>query len=76
MQKQGFVNSLISIIAISILILSIVPSLINNVKLIGLVVSLLGLLPWIPLKIADRSLKSVGSDIIFGAIDTGILGVA
>jgi len=39
-------------------------------------VILLGLIPLIPLKLSGRTVKSTGADIVFGMIDTGILGIA
>jgi hypothetical protein len=39
-------------------------------------IALLGFILWIPLKISGRRIKSAGADIVFGAIDTGILGIA
>jgi len=50
--------------------------MVYNTRLIGPVIVILGFMPWIPLKISGRSIKSVGADIVFGAIDTGFLGVA
>ncbi|MCX8194295.1 MAG: hypothetical protein N3G19_02970, partial [Candidatus Pacearchaeota archaeon] len=76
MEKQGIVPALLSVIAISIVMISVISFIIYKVKIVGPVLILLGLLPWIPLKFFGRSIKSVGADIIFGAIDTGILGVA
>lgn len=76
MKKQGIVPALTSVIIISIVIISVVSFVIYNVKLIGPVIILLGFIPWIPLRISGRTIKSVGADIVFGAIDTGILGIA
>lgn len=76
MEKQGIVPALLSVIILSVVMISVISFVIYNVKIIGPVLILLGLLPWIPLKLSGRSIKSVGADIIFGAIDTGILGIA
>lgn len=76
MKKEGILPALISLIIISIVVVSVISFVIYNVRLIGPVIILLGFLPWIPLKLSGRTIKSTGADIIFGAIDTGILGVA
>lgn len=75
-KKEGLVKSLISVIILSVVVISVVCFVIYNKPLIGPVLIALGFLPWIPLKISGRSIKSTGSDIIFGAIDTGLLGIA
>ncbi len=76
MKKQGLIPALTSVIAISIVIVSVVSFTIYHSRLIGPVIILLGLIPWIPLKLSGRTIKSTGADIIFGMIDTGILGIA
>jgi len=76
MKKQGLIPALTSVIIISIVIISVISFTIYNTKLIGPVIILLGFIPWIPLKISGRTIKSTGADIVFGAIDTGFLGIA
>ena len=76
MKKQGLIPALTSVIIISIVIISAIFFTIYNTKLIGPVIILLGFIPWIPLKISGRTIKSTGADIVFGAIDTGFLGIA
>ena len=76
MKKEGILYSLVQVIILSIVIISVICFFIYKKTLIGLVLIGLGFLPWIPLKLARRSIKSVGADIIFGMIDTGIPGVA
>lgn len=76
MKKEGIVPALTSLIIISIVVISVISFVIYNVRLIGPVIILLGFLPWIPLKLSGRTIKSTGADIIFGAIDTGLLGIA
>ena len=76
MKKQGFIPALTSVIIISIIIVTVISFTIYNVRLIGLIIILLGFIPWIPLRIFNRRIKSVGADIVFGAVDTGILGIA
>lgn len=76
MNKEGLAKSIISVITLSVVVISVVCFFIYNKVLIGPILIGLGFLPWIPLKISGRSIKSTGADIIFGIIDTGILGVA
>jgi len=76
MKKQGLIPALISVIIISIIIVTVISFTIYNARLIGLIIILLGFIPWIPLRIFNRTIKSVGADIVFGAVDTGILGIA
>lgn len=75
-RKQGFIPALTSVIVISAVIISVIAFTIYNTRAIGLIILLLGFLPWLPLKLSGRSIRSVGADILFGAIDTGVLGVA
>ena len=74
--KEGLVRSVISVITLSVVVVAVICFVIYNKVLIGPVLIGLGFLPWIPLKISGRSIKSTGADIIFGAIDTGLLGIA
>ena len=76
MNREGLVKSIISVITVSVVVIAVVGFIIYSKVLIGPVLIGLGLLPWIPLKISGRSIKSTGADIIFGAIDTSLLGVA
>jgi len=76
MNKEGFISALISVTIITIVIVSVMYFILNNNRLIGPVIIILGFIPWVPLKLAGRTIKSTGADIIFGAIDTGFLGVA
>ena len=76
MKKQGFIPALKSVIIISIVVISIISFTIYKVRLIGPIIILLGFIPLIPLKFSGRTIKSCGADIVFGVIDTGILGIA
>lgn len=76
MSKEGIIPALTSIILISIVVIIATSFVIYNTRWIGPAIIMLGFLPWIPLKIFGRSIKSTGADIIFGAVDTGILAVA
>lgn len=76
MKKEGFMSALISVTIISIVLVCVIFFVIYNTRLIGPIIIILGFIPWIPLKISGRTIKSTGADIIFGAIDTGFLGMA
>ncbi len=76
MKSQGFIPALTSVIVISIVIVSVLSFTIYNTKLIGPIIVLLGFIPWIPLRIFGKTIKATGADIIFGIIDTGMLGIA
>jgi hypothetical protein len=76
MGKQGLIPALTSVILISAVVISVVSLTIYNTRVIGLVVIVLGFLPWLPLRLSGRTIRSVGADIVFGAIDTGILAIA
>jgi hypothetical protein len=76
MAKEGFGPALISVTAVSIVVVGLVASTLYHTRLIGPVIVGLGFIPWIPLRLLGRSIRSTGADIIFGAIDTGILGIA
>jgi hypothetical protein len=75
MKKQGLIPALLSVTIITIVVISVVSFTIFHTKLIGPIIILLGLVPWIPLRIFGRTIRSTGADIVFGAIDTGILGI-
>jgi len=76
MNKEGFISALISVTIITIVLVSVISFILYNTKLIGPLLFVLGFIPWIPLKLSGRTIKSVGADIIFGAVDTGFLGIA
>ncbi|MEA2045907.1 MAG: hypothetical protein U9N48_05220 [Euryarchaeota archaeon] len=75
-ERQGLIPALTSVTIIAIVIIGVVSFVIYNSRLIGPVLILLGFIPWIPIKLSQRTIKSTGADIVFGAIDTGILGIA
>ncbi len=74
--KEGLSKAVVSVFVLSVVVIAVISFVIYKKLLIGPVLIALGLLPWIPLKISGRSIKSTGADIIFGAIDTGLLGIA
>ncbi|MBN1871848.1 MAG: hypothetical protein JW800_04670 [Candidatus Omnitrophica bacterium] len=76
MAKEGLVRSTVSVLIVSTVVIAVVCLVIFKKVWIGPILIALGFLPWIPLKVSGRSIKSTSADIIFGAIDTGILGIA
>jgi|GEM_PF-5497473 len=70
MRDNGFWNAIISVIVLGILIVGMVAFTLSRTRWIGPILIGLGLLPWIPLRLAGRSIRSTGADIIFGAGDT------
>jgi len=75
MGRQSLIPAVTSVIIISLVVVGAISFTIHNSKLIGPTIILLGLIPWIPLRLSGRTITSTGADIIFGAIDTGILGI-
>ena len=76
MKRESFVPALAQVAILSVVVVAVLSFVIYTKLFIGPVLILLSFTPWIPLKIAGRTIKSEGADIIFGAIDTSILGVA
>jgi hypothetical protein len=73
--RQGFLPALVSAVVISIIIVFALYFVIPHTLIIGPVLLLLGFIPLIPIKISRRSIRSTGADIVFGIIDTAILGI-
>ena len=76
MNKEGFLSALMSVTVISIVLVGVISFVIYNTHMVGPIIILLGFIPWIPLKLSGRTIKSTGADIVFGMIDTGFLGLA
>jgi hypothetical protein len=76
MNKQGILPTLISVIILSIIIISALWFILERTRVIGPTLITLGLIAWIPIRISGRTIKSAGADIIFGIVDTGLLGAA
>jgi hypothetical protein len=74
--RQGILAALTSAVIVSVIVIAAVAFVIYHVRYIGPVVFVLGLLPWIPIRLSGRTVRSTGADIVFGAVDTGFLGVA
>jgi hypothetical protein len=76
MKSQGLIQASASVLIISIVVIGVVSFTIYRTTLLGPIIILLGFIPWIPLKFSGRTIRSTGADILFGAIDTGILAIA
>ncbi len=78
MERQGFIHALINVTVISLVIVFAIIGVIHqfDATAIGPTIILLGFVPLIALRLFGRSITSCGADIVFGAIDTGILGIA
>jgi hypothetical protein len=76
MNKQGLPAALGSLITVSVVAVAAIAYVIYDVRLVGPSMVLLGLIPWLFIKLSGRSIRSTGADIVFGAVDTGFLGVA
>ena len=76
MNRQGLLAALGSLATISVVAVAVVSYVLHDVRFIGPVMMLLGLIPWIPIRLSGRSIRSTGADIVFGAVDTGFLAVA
>jgi len=74
--RQGTLAALASALVVSLIVISAVAFVIYQVRFVGPVVFLLGLVPWVPIRLSGRTIRSTGADIVFGAVDTGFLGVA
>lgn len=74
--RQGVAAALLSALTLSVVVVAVVAFVVYHIRFIGPVILLLGLLPWIPIRLSGRSIRSTGADIVFGAVDTGFLGVA
>lgn len=74
--RQGVIPALTSFTAVSVAAVAAIALVLYHARLVGPTLVLLGFLPWIPMRLSGRTIKSAGADILFGAIDTGLLGVA
>ena len=76
MNRQGMLPALGSLATISVVAVAAVAYAIYDIRLIGPLMIALGFLPWIAIRLSGRTIRSTGADIVFGAVDTGFLGVA
>lgn len=76
MKKESIINSLISVLILSIIIVAVTSFFVFQKRWIGIIFIALGLLHLLVLKMFKVNLKTLWPDIIFGIIDNGILVVA
>ena len=74
-RKEGFRATLIETIILSAIIVSVIYFTQARKEAIGPILVILGFLPWLPLYLAGRGVKSALADIVFGVVNTGILSV-
>ncbi len=74
-RKEGFRATLIEAIIISAIIVSVIYFTQDRKEAIGPILIILGFLPWLPLYLAGRGVKSALADIVFGVVNAGILGI-
>ena len=74
-RKEGFRATLIETIILSAIIVSVIYFTQDRKEAIGPILVILGFLPWLPLYLAGRGIKSALADIVFGVVNTGILSV-
>lgn len=71
--REGLGPALLAFVALTAVVIFIFPEVVRFRTAIGPAVLAFGFLPWLPVRLAGRSLKSVGADIIYGIVDGGIL---
>ncbi len=76
MKKESLLAGFLSVLVISVIAVGSISLAISYKPLIGPTLLGLGLLSMVPLRLGGRTIKSCSADIVFGAIDTGFLGVA
>lgn len=75
MEKEGWINAIVSVVILSVIILAATMFVIYQQKWVGIVFIMLGLLHLVALKIFGRDVKTVWPDVVFGVIDNGFLVV-
>jgi hypothetical protein len=73
--KEGFGYAIFSFIVLTAIVIFIFPEVVRYKSLIGLATLFFGFVPWIPVYIAGRRLKTISADIIYGIVDGGILAI-
>jgi hypothetical protein len=76
LKSEGLSSAVIYTLLVSSAVICIASLSISQTRIIGPMIFLTGFIPWIPLKLSGRTIRSTGADIVFGLIDTGFLGVA
>jgi hypothetical protein len=76
MKKENLINSILSVLMLSIVIVAVVIFFVYQKIWIGPIFMALGLLHLFALRIFRVKIKSAWPDIVFGMIDNGILVIA
>ncbi len=71
--KRRFINAIVNFIILSIIVIAVSSYFVNYSKLMGFLFILLGIVNLLFLKLNNIQLKQVYPDMVFGAIDNGVL---
>ncbi len=74
-KKEGVLNALIHFVILTIVIIVVTGFVAYKKTIIGPILILSGFLPLVPLKLQGRKVKSTGADLLYGAMDTGIMSI-
>ncbi len=72
---EGGRKALIYTLVLSVIAVAATISVARWKSFIGPVIIFLGFLPLVVLKLAGRKVRTTGADIIYGMLDTGIMGI-
>ncbi len=67
--KEGLLPALFAYAVLFGIVVGVFNTVVAQKTWIGPAVFLFGFLPWIPVKLVERSIKSIGADIIYGLVD-------
>src|SRR3989338_7545632 len=73
MKKESIISSILTVVVLSIIIFATVIFFIYQIKWIGIIFIVLGILCLFVLEFFNRKIETVWPDIIFGIIDNGFL---
>jgi len=76
MKREGLWVGFASVLVVSLIAIGLLSVTIGYRIMIGPILIFLALLSLIPLKLAGRTIKSCSADIVFGSVDTFLLGIA
>ncbi|AEH60738.1 hypothetical protein Mzhil_0876 [Methanosalsum zhilinae DSM 4017] len=76
MNKESFIPAVVSLIVLSVILIVLVAYSVEHTRILGPLIAFFGLFPLTIIKFSGRSVRSNGADVIFGAIDTGVLMIA
>ena len=73
MKKENLINSLLSVIILSLIVIATVTFFVYQKRWIGIIFIALGMLHLFVLSIFNRKIETLWPDIVFGVIDNGFL---